>query len=180
MRPNPHSIADWGIATGRLPLDGRESFIGDFAADPVAAVGALLTTPAQRDVERPCPLFSADPNNVDNARRGHVVRRNRAATIAAETQRAVDAAVAQLGHDPRSKAVRKAVRAAMADLQAQQQAARDAAEAERRRLAARSPAQRVIERDWSDPLTEAEQARAFLAPYREEFYDALAAQGDPA
>lgn len=93
--PNAHALTDWGIWTGRLCLDGRQSFLAEFSADPVAATASLLSTPAQRDSERPCPLFGegVDSRFSPIAKRGHVMRRVQRATSAEIAGQAVETAV---------------------------------------------------------------------------------------
>ena len=79
---NPHALADWAIATGRLPLNGRHPWMMAFSFNPVRATGALLVTPAARDDDRPCPLFA--PPRADLSRRAvqaHATRRARSRAV---------------------------------------------------------------------------------------------------
>src|SRR4051794_21115057 len=93
--PNPHALADWGIWTGRLPLNGRTVFLDKFSADPVSTSAGLLTKHAQREPERPCPLFSGgiDSRFSPVVKRGHLTRRIQRSAVLDVTRRATDAAI---------------------------------------------------------------------------------------
>jgi hypothetical protein len=183
VKVNPHALADYGIATGRLPLDGRQAFLVRFAADPVTRTGELLLTPPTRDADRPCPLFA--PPRADlaaQAAMGHGTRQRRSYAFTQLATAATRAAVSQAGHDPDDPAVRRAVQAGLRQLAEDEKARRrrqvaSRQERERRaRIAGRqlpaastkSPASEAIEARWG---TDAEDVQL-----RREAFDQLAAE----
>lgn len=56
---NPHPVIDWGIATGRLPLDSRKLLVEWWARDAPSMLGYVL---GQRPTlpDRPCPIVEAE------------------------------------------------------------------------------------------------------------------------
>jgi hypothetical protein len=169
--PNPHALADWGIWTGRLPLDGREDFLVKFSADPVSATAGLLTKHAQREPERPCPLFSdgIDSRFSPIVKRGHLTRRIQRSAVLDVTMRATDAAISALGADPTDPTIRAKVNAALSDLAAEQRRAiarrRKAKEQERRRFVATASQEfnRQLAELWDDEPTAADRSDAYWA-----------------
>jgi hypothetical protein len=183
VKVNPHALADYGIATGRLPLDGRQAFLVRFAADPVTRTGELLLTPPIRDADRPCPLFA--PPRADlaaQAAKGHGTRQRRSYEITLLATAATRAAVTQAGHDLDDPAVRRAVQAGLHQVAEDEKArrrreVRTRQERERRaRIAGRQPpakaektaAVEAIEARWG---SDAEDAQL-----RQGAFDQLAAE----
>lgn len=169
VTPNPHALADWGIWTGRLSLDGRQRFLEKFSENPVSATADLLSTDAQRDPERPCPLFSdgIDSRFSPVVRRGHLTRRIQRSAVLDVTMRATQAAISALGVDPNDPAIRGKVTAALSDLAADQRDAiarrRKAKEQQRRRTAATASQEfnRQLAELWDDEPTAAQRSDTY-------------------
>lgn len=132
---NPHALADWAIATGRLPLDGRAAFLDAFAADPLVEVGRVLARAPTRDVDRPCPLGApATPRRKEAGLKSHRTRRARQSAAADLALSAVQAALGATGVDTSDPEVREKVGDALQKLSDRDKA--------KRRRARRTKAQR--------------------------------------
>jgi hypothetical protein len=119
MQQNPHVVADYGVASGRLGLDRRRQFLTAFRKDPESAVEKLMSRPATRQTSMPNPLVSRPPAPVHSRRvaRGHDTRQLRERLTATDVvSKSVNGVLRAFGFDPSAPDVRLRIDAVLGDL----------------------------------------------------------------